>query len=156
MNADSDRLRRLESQGILQGFVLYPDPSIFGRDEQIVFFDGDYTRKDALRILDAPDVASVGWKVDGGLSVQVWPHNRAQAIAELAAVLGVTPSWNVFTERREIRSLSPLDLTIVDALIDDPRLPLKDLTASTGLSPKTATGELVYQLLVFGKVGMGD
>src|SRR5207249_11195430 len=97
-------------------------------------------------------------RLEGGRRVERagWPHNRAQAIAELAAVLGVTPSWNVFTERREIRSLSPLDLTIVDALIDDPRLPLKDLTASTGLSPKTATGELVYQLLVFGKVGMGD
>jgi DNA-binding Lrp family transcriptional regulator len=73
-----------------------------------------------------------------------------------------------------------MDLYIIDALIDQPRMPLSELARLTGLSPKTVrrhleflirervifieprlgtlaeSGEIVYQLAVFGRVTMSE
>jgi DNA-binding Lrp family transcriptional regulator len=159
--------------------MLSPDPGIFNRDDSILYFEGEWTRDDARRVLGAPNVVRVGWKVDGGLSVQVWPKSREHAGKEVITVLGRKSSWETFAERPK-RSISHLDLIIIDALIDNSRSPLKNLVKVTGLSPKTIrrhleflvrnriisprprlgaltdTGELVFQLLVFGKVGMNE
>jgi DNA-binding Lrp family transcriptional regulator len=177
-----DRLKRLESAGILKGYILSVDPSLFDRDEQLVFFQkGEFTRQDAVKALGVRDVAWVAWKVDGGLTVQVWPRDRSQLIKDLEAVLGAHPSGQAIAERRSHRRpLSLLDWQIIDVLVDDPRMPLEDLCKSTGLSPKTArkhlenlvqdeaifispqlgaltdSGDLVYTLAVFGKMGMDD
>ena len=178
--AARDRLRNLESRGVIQGYWTYVIPSAFDRDDLLVFFKGEWTREDALKALAAPDVAFVAWKLDGGLTVQVWPRDRKQPIKDLTLVLRARPSGQAFAERRNHRPLTTLDWRIVDALIDDPRIPLKDLTESTGLSPKTVrkhlelmvegetifimprlgalsdSGELAYTMAVFGRVGMGE
>ncbi len=173
-----ERLKRLQSRGILHGYWLSINPSIFDRDDLLVFFRGEWTRQDAAKALTAPDVAWVYWKLDGALTVQVWPRDRSQPIKDLTATLGTRPSGQALAERRSHQPLSSLDWRIIDALVDDPKMPLKDLTESTGLSPKTVrkhlellvrgetifimprlgaladSGELVYHLAVFGKVGM--
>jgi hypothetical protein len=51
--------------------MLSVDPSVFDRDDMIIFFNDDSTDLDARRALAAPDVAWVSWKMDGGLSVGV-------------------------------------------------------------------------------------
>ncbi len=118
--------------------------------------------------------------MDGGLTIQVWPHDRSQPIKDLAAVLGQRPSGQAFAQGRRHRPLSSLDWRIIDALVDDPRRPLKVLSESTGLSPKTVRkhleglvrgeiifitprlgaltdpGEFVYTFAVFGRVTMGE
>jgi DNA-binding Lrp family transcriptional regulator len=179
--AARDRLKRLQSHGILQGFMLSIDPSVFGRDDLLLFFRGkEFTRRQVEKALAAPNVAWIGWKLDGGLTVGVWSKDRVQAANDLAAALGTAPSGQVFTARRARRPLSSIDLSIIDALIDQPRMPLGQLVESTGLSPKTVrkrleqlirtetifieprlgaltdSGELVYQLAVAGRVGIGD
>ncbi len=175
-----DRLRRLQSRGILQGFILSIDPSVFDRDDLLFSFRDEFTRQDAAKALSAPDVAWVSWKLDGGLTVGVWSRDRTQTIKDLTAALGVRPSGQFFTARHSHPPLSVIDLSIIDALLDQPRMPLKELTASTCLSPKTVrkhlerlvqekmifieprlgalagSGELVYQLAVAGRVGMGE
>lgn len=175
-----DRLRNLESRGVLQGYMLSIDPSVFERDDLILTFRGEFTRQDAVKALAAPDVAWVSWKLDGGLTVGVWSRDRAQTIEGLAAVLGVKPSRQFLTERRWHRPLSMIDLSIIDALIDQPRMSLNELIGSTGLSPKTVrkhlqllvkgetifieprlgaladSGELVYQLAIAGGVRLSE
>jgi DNA-binding Lrp family transcriptional regulator len=175
-----DRLKKLQGRGILQGYWLSVDPSVFDRDNLLVFFRGEWSRRDAVKVLGVPDVAWVAWKVDGGLTVQVWPHDRITPIKDLTATLGVRPSGQLLVERKAHRPLTSLDWQIIDVLFDDPRMALKDLVGKTGLSPKTArkhlemlvqgetifitpklgalaaSGELVYTLAVFGSVGMGE
>src|SRR5207247_6442450 len=93
-----DRLKRLEDRGILQGYWLYVDPGVFDREDLMPFYKGDWKREDAIKALAADDVAFVTWKLDGGLSVQVWPHDRGKAVKNLTSALGDQPSGQSFTE----------------------------------------------------------
>lgn len=173
-----ERLKRLESLGILQGFWLSVDPAVFGRDDLLVFFGGDWSRDDATKVLDAPDVAWVAWKLDGGLTVQAWPNDVARALVDLTTLLGRSPTGHAVAARSRGEDLSGIDWRILDALIDAPLVPVKALSESTGLSPKTVrrhldamrrseavsivprlgaltdSGDLVYHLAVVGTVSI--
>jgi DNA-binding Lrp family transcriptional regulator len=47
------------------------------------------------------------------------------------------------TPRKKTRTvLSITDLSIMDALVDDPKIPFGDLVKTTGLSPKTVRKHL--------------
>src|SRR6266516_2291543 len=113
-----DRLKRLENRGILQGYWLYVDPSIFDREDLMLFYKGDWKREDALKALAADDVAFVTWKLDGGLSIQVWPRDRGKAVKALTSALGTQPSGQTFTEIQRKHEISPAGWRIIDALID--------------------------------------
>jgi len=176
-----ERLNRLEARGILQGYWLYVDPSALDREDLMVFYRGDWKRHDALKALDVEDVAFVAWKLDGSLSVQVWPMDRAKPIKDLSTVLESEPSGQTFTKRpEEGPRLSLIDLRIVDALVDDPLIAFDVLVRKTGLSPKTVrkhlqlmikdeaifimprlgslaeSGDLVYHLTVTGRAGRNE
>lgn len=175
-----DRLKRLERRGILQGFMLSIDPGVFDRDELILVFRHEFTRVEALNALAASDVAWASWKLDRSLTVGVWTRDRTLAKQGLIAILGLRPYEETFTQAQKNRSLSLIKLEIIDALIDEPRMSVIKLTASTGLSPKTVrkylnrlveeesifvepllgamadSGEVVYQLAVAGSVSMRE
>lgn len=176
-----DRLRGLESRGILKGFWLLIDPGIFGLDDLLVFFRGEWMRKEALMALTVPEVVWVAWKMNGWLTVQVWPRDPRQALRALTRALGARAFGKTLGGRRRHRKhLATIDWQIIDALIDDPKLPFKQLCQYTGLSPKTVrkhlemlleeeiiyilprlgplsdSGELVYHLAVFGSVSVSD
>ena len=173
-----ERVSNLEREGIIQGFWLSVDPSVFRRKNLLVWFQGDLTRRDMMKALSVRDVAWVAWKVDGGLTIQMWPKDRRQAVRELAEVLGMEPTGQFFATRRRQKPLTLVDWQIIDVLLDDPKLPVNELTDSTGLSPKTVRkhlkhliqgralfimphlgaladpGELVFTLAIFGRVEM--
>src|SRR5213593_3762405 len=176
-----ERLNRLEAKGILQGYWLYIDPNVLDREDLMVFYRGDWEREDAVKALDVTDVAFVAWKLDGSLSVQVWPKDRAKPIKDLTMALESRPSGQTFTKRREEgQRLSLIDLRIMDALVDDPLTPFEELVKKTGLSPKTVRkhlqlmikdetifimprlgslaepGDLVYHLTVTGTMGRNE
>lgn len=176
-----DRLERLKGKGVLQGFMLSIDPGVFGRDDLLLFFRGDFSRKTVLAALAAPDVSWVAWKLDGRVTVGLWAKDEREATDALADIFGARPSGRAFTPRNKRRApVSVIDLSIMDALVDEPRLPFDQLVKSTGLSPKTVrkhlnllletktisnepslgaltdSGELIYQLLVAGRVGMSE
>jgi len=176
-----ERLNRLEAKGILQGYWLYIDPNTLDREDLMVFYRGDWKREDALKALDVEDVAFVAWKLDGSLSVQVWPRDRTKPIKDLTTALEARPSGQTFTEGKGAESrLSLIDLRIMDALVDDPLVRFDLLVEKTGLSPKTVRkhlqslirdetifimprlgsfaepGDLVYHLTVTGKVGRNE
>ncbi len=135
-----DRLKTLEKKGVLQGYWCYPDPSIFGREDVMVFFEDISKREDVSRTLSARDVAFVAWKLDGGLSVQTWPRDRSEPNKDLAAVLGKEPAGRTFSE--------PKHLT---RLIRD-----KAIFVMPRLGALADSGELVYHLAVTGRVSSGD
>ena len=137
-----ERLRRLEVGGILQGYWVSIDPAVFGRKDVLVSFDGEWTRSDAVRVLDAPDVAWVAWKVDGSLTVQAWPHEVKREVETLARFLGREPTWHGVSRSGWTGTLSGLDWRVIDALIDNPLSPIEGLAVATGLSPKTVRRHL--------------
>jgi DNA-binding Lrp family transcriptional regulator len=176
-----DRLNRLRRKGILQGFMLVIDSSVFERDDLLLFFHGNFSRKSALAAFAAPDISWVAWKVDGRITLRLWTKNEREATDNITKILGVRPSMRAFTPRKKVRaSLSKSDLLIMDALVDEPRVPFGELLKSTGLSPKTLrrrlnllldtktisidpllgaltdSGELIYPLVVAGRVSMDE
>lgn len=130
--------------------------------------------------MKAPNVAYIGWKLDGGLTVGVWTGNVNHSIRELSIALEEKASGHATTGAGDLPPLSVLDLLIIDALIDDPKVPFQELIESTRLSPKTVrkhldslirtetlvilprlgassgSGELVFNLAVAGKVQMSE
>ena len=175
-----ERLLRLEDHGILQGYWVSIDPAIFGRKNLLVYFAGERTREEAERALDASDVAWVAWKVDGGITVQVWPRHMNRALASLTRFIGREPSWRGVSRSNWRGTLSGLDWRVLETLIDEPRAPVERLGTVSGLSPKTVrkhlerllreeavfvvprlgflsdAGDLVYHLLVSGVVTFPD
>jgi DNA-binding transcriptional ArsR family regulator len=158
------------------------DPGIFGRDNLLVFFRGEWTRKDALRALTAPEVAWVAWKMNEWMAngSTMATHFR-QALRALTYALGARALGKTLGDHRHYdKHLVTIDWQIIDALIDDPKLPFKQLCQSTGLSPKTVrkhlemlieeeiiyilprlgpladSSELVYHLAIFGSVSVRD
>ena len=176
-----ERLKRLEKQGILQGYWMYIDPNALDRQDLMIFYRGDWMRVDAERALEVEDVAFVAWKLDGGLSIQVWPHELEKPVREMTSALGAKPAGQTFTKRSPVdHRLSLVDLQVMDALVDDPLIPFDGLVKETGLSPKTVRkhlqqlireetifimprlgsfaepGDLVYHLTVAGSIGRNE
>jgi DNA-binding Lrp family transcriptional regulator len=176
-----DRLNRLKSKGILQGFMLSIDSSVFDRDDLLLFFDGQYSRKTVLKAFAAPDVSWLVWKMDGQMIVRLWTKNEREASDNLAKILGVRPSVQAHPLRKKKGTpVSFTDLSIMDALVDDPKVSFDEIIKSTRLSPKTVrkhlnrlletktisvdpilgaltdSGELICPLVVAGKVSMDD
>jgi DNA-binding Lrp family transcriptional regulator len=173
-----DRLNHLKKNGILQGFMLSIDSSVFDRDDLLLFFHGDFSRKTVLAAFAAPDVSWVAWKVDGRIHMRLWTKNEREAIDNLDKILGVRPSERALKPRKRRASVSITDLSIIDALVDDPKVPFGEILKTTRLSPKTVrkrlnllletktifidpllgimrdSGELVYPLVVAGRVSM--
>jgi DNA-binding Lrp family transcriptional regulator len=67
-----DRLNRLRSKGILQGFMLAINSSVSDRDDLLLFFHGIFSRKSVLAAFAAPDISWVSWKVDGRITLCLW------------------------------------------------------------------------------------
>lgn len=176
-----DRLMRLRSKGVLQGYVLMIDSSVFDRDDLLLFFDGNFSRKSVLAAFGAPDISWLAWKVDGRITLRLWTKNEREATDNLTKKLGVRPSMRAFTRRKVTRvPLSNTDLLIMDALVEEPKIPFGELLDSTGLSSKTLhkhldllletktisidpllgaltdSGALVYPLVVAGRVSMDE
>jgi DNA-binding Lrp family transcriptional regulator len=173
-----DRLNHLKKNGILQGFMLSIDSSVFDRDDLLLFFHGDFSRKTVLAAFAAPDVSWVAWKVDGRIHMRLWTKNEREAIDNLDKILGVRPSERALKPRKRRAPVSITSLSIMDALVDDPKVPFGEILKTTGLSPKTVrrhlnllletktifidpllgimrdSGELVYPLVVAGRVSM--
>ena len=177
-----DRLNRLRNKGILQGFMLVIDSSVFDRDDLLLFFHGDFPRKSVLAAFAAPDISWVAWKVDERITLRLWTKNQREATDNLTKILGVKPSMQALRPEHKKRRtrLSITDLSIMDALVDDPKIPFGELVKTTGLSPKTVrkhlnllletktisidpllgaltdSGELIYPLVVAGKVSIDE
>jgi DNA-binding Lrp family transcriptional regulator len=161
--------------------MLSIDSSVFDCNDLLLFFHDDFSRKTILKAFAAPDVSWVVWKMDGQMIVRLWTKNEREASDNLAKILGVRPSVQVLTPRKKKGTpVSITDLSIMDALVDDPKVPFDEIIKSTKLSPKTVrkhlnrlletktisvdpilgpltdSGELIYSLVIAGKVSMDD
>jgi DNA-binding Lrp family transcriptional regulator len=137
-----ERLRRLEARGIVQGYWVSVVPAIFGREDLLVSFEKEWSREDAVRASNAPDVAWVAWKVEGGVTVQLWPLDADRALGNLADFLGREPTWHGTSRSGWSGSLSGIDWRVLDALLDAPLASVEPLADRTALSPKTVRKHL--------------
>jgi DNA-binding transcriptional ArsR family regulator len=161
--------------------MLVIDSSVFDRDDLLLFFHDNFSRKSVLAAFAAPDVSWVAWKVDGRITLRLWTKNEREATDNLSKILGVRPAMRALTARKKRRApLSITDLLIMDALVDYPKVPFRGLLKSTGLSPKTVrkhlsrlletktisvdpilgaltdSGALIYPMVVAGKISTDE
>ncbi len=175
-----DRLKRLKEKGILQGFMLVINPSVFSSIGLLLFFAGNFERKVLRTALAGPDVAWVALKLDGRMVVGLWTKDEKKSARYLTNVLGTKPSGRAFNPNTKCPTLSIVDLSIMDALVDDPKISFGKLVKATGLSTKTVrkhldklvdarvisieprlgaltdSGDLIYHLLIIGDTNMSE
>lgn len=137
-----DRLRHLESRAILQGYWVSFDPAIFGRENLLVSFRGEWSREEAVHALGAPEVAWVAWKVEGGVTVQVWPKDAKSALRDVSRFVGRQPRWHGTSSSGWSGTLKRPDWRLLDALIDEPLASVRTLGGTVRLSPKTVRRRL--------------
>ena len=161
--------------------MLSIDSSVFDCNDLLLFIDGNFSRKTILKAFAAPDVSWVVWKMDGQMIVRLWTKNEREATDNLAKILGVRPAVQAHPPRKKNGTpVSITDLSIMDALVDDPKVSFDEIIKSTRLSPKTVrkhlnrlletktisvdpilgaltdSGELIYPLVVAGRVSIDD
>lgn len=92
-----DRLNRLRSKGILQGLMLMIDSSVFERDDLLLFFHDNFSRKSVLAAFAAPDISWVSWKVDGQITLRLWTKNEWQLLRfpSVASAVSVMMMWRL-------------------------------------------------------------
>jgi len=118
------------------------DPAIFGRQNLLMNFGGEWSREDAVKALGAPDVAWVAWKVEGALTVQVFPLDAKRALQGVSRFLGRDPRWHATSSSGWTGTLKGPDWRLLDALIDGPLASVQDLGRAVRLSPKTVRKRL--------------
>ncbi len=112
--------------------------SVFDRDDLLLFFDGDFSRKSLLAAFAAPEISWVTWKVDGRMHLRLWTRNEREATDNVCKILGIRPSIRALRPHKKREApLSLTDLLIMDALVDDSKVSFGDLLKSTGLQLKT-------------------
>lgn len=149
-NAVKSRLRRLEEEGVLQGFVGVPAPGVLGLQEGLLSFqavdDAAERADDLLRgFTEIPGVRLVDVGVDGAVHARVACRDEADRDrVERAAIslVGKPPAYRFHEAPVPAIELVSPDLRVVQALLSDGRIALKDLASATGLSFKTARRRL--------------
>lgn len=151
-NAVKARLRKMEDEGVLRGFVALPDPSLLGLRAGLLVFtavdDLDEREEELLRSLpDVPGVRFADVALDH--AVYVWLYHRDEADLdriERAAIslVGKPPAHRFLDDAPEPARmlLSSADWRIVQAILSEGRATLKELSARAGLSFKTAKRRL--------------
>jgi DNA-binding transcriptional ArsR family regulator len=81
-------------------------------------------------------------KLDGQLVMGLWTCDEEKSIDHMTKILGVGPSRRALTPRRRHPPVSITDLSIMDALVDDPKVLFDELVKSTRLSSKTVRKHL--------------
>jgi DNA-binding transcriptional ArsR family regulator len=166
--------------GVLQGYMLTINPSVFGRVGVVLAFRGDFNLKSAQAAVAAPDVSWARLKLDGQLFMGLWTRDVDRSIDYVTKILDVGPSGRALTPRMRHAPVSITDLSIMDTLVDNPIMPFDELVSSTRLSPKTIrkhlntlletktmsiepilgaltdSGELVYPLVIAGRISMDE
>lgn len=165
---------------MIQGFNLMMNPTVFGRIGIVLVFDGNFHRKTALDALAAPDTSWVNLKLNGQVIIGLWSKNEKNSARNIINILGTTPSKQIFPIYQKSPLISFIDLAIMDALVDEPRLSIVELVKITNLSPKTIrkhleqllntktisivpllgpladNGDIIYPVIVTGRVDINE
>lgn len=150
-NAVKARLRRLEEQGVLHGFVALPAPPLLGLREGLLTFtgveDAAEREEELLKgLADLPGVRSVDVSLDQSVHARVlfrdgsdWDRIERAAIS----LVGKPPTLRVQEPPAAATvEVAAADRRVMQALLADGRLGLKDLSRAAGLSFKTARKRL--------------
>lgn len=144
-NAVKARLRRLASEGVLQGVQASPRPDVLGLRTGFLLFTGiddlDEREDEILQALpEVPGVRAADVAVDHSVYVSVAFHDEADwERIERAAVslVGKPPARCIVGPPTGAgEALSAADLRIMRALLPDGRQAVKDLAARAGLTFK--------------------
>lgn len=132
---------RMQRSGLVK-FMPVVDPRALNRDARLLVFEGEPLTAGLLdRILRVRDVAWCAGGYPDTLVVMTCPApGSPPPVEELAQIVGTSPAHAIdpLPPRREgHQAISPIDLKILDALLDDFRASINRLCEVTGLAPKT-------------------
>ncbi len=128
------RLKRLEAQGVLQGFTAIPAAACLGRVYRNHRFRADACDVDA--ILAVPDVAWMARTLQGVLGVITYERGTDRR-PELEALLGPHIGSYHHAGAPVDATLGRIELRVMRELIKDPRASIQTLAGRTGLGPRT-------------------
>lgn len=86
-----NRLERLMMKGVLQGYMLTINPSLFDRVGLVLSFPGDFKLKSAEAAIAAPDVSWVRLKLDGQMFVGLWTCDEEKSIDHITKIWVLDP-----------------------------------------------------------------
>ncbi len=175
-----NRLERLKMNGVLQGYMLTINPSVFDSVGIVLSFPGQFKLKSAQTAVAAPDVSWARLKLDGQMFMGLWTRDAIKSVDYMTKILGVGPSGRPFMPLMRHAPISITDLSIMNAPVDYPKVPFDELLKSTGLSLKTIrsrlstllktktipiepllgaltdSGEIVYPMAIVGRLSMDE
>lgn len=141
-NTAKNRLERLRSDGLISGMWAFPSPDLFHRTSRIFAFRPPERTQEALQA--ALRIDPVVWaleRTDHFVSVNAYLDGASEdPPKELLELLGppvFAISPRIFDTAEDARTLSPLDLRVLRALLRQPRASLQDLAKACRLTPKT-------------------
>ncbi len=137
------RLDRMRLIGIFEGFYVLPAPIVFHRHWQVLNFALKASEPNLSELLDVDNVVMIWRGRPRTLMVNVYSRNNDEAPpARLQNLLGGPPVEILAPDsphgnERTTPAISPIDWSIMDALLDGPTLSLTQLAERTGLAVRT-------------------
>ncbi len=150
-NAVKARIRRMETDGVLQGFSATPSPAALGLREGLLVFTSvdDLAEREDDLLRNLPDVSGVRYvDVTHDHSVVLWLLYRDDEDWERierasVSLVGKPPSWDLRLPSPSVDvNLTPTDWKIARAMLADGRMPLKDVVRRSNVSSKTVKRRL--------------
>jgi len=141
-NSIKRRIESLVAEGVVPGTWLFPIPQIFRRHSRIFVYRDMAKPEAAIDVaLRADPIVWAGFDVDRSFHAHAYATTPdAAPPPELVKALGepsfaVSPPFSDATAAEA--AVSSIDLRILAVLMRQPRAPLKEIAATTGLSAKT-------------------
>ena len=141
-NSIKRRIESLVAEGVVPGTWLFPIPQIFRRHSRIFVYRDMAKPEAAIDVaLRADPIVWAGFDVDRSFHAHAYATTPdAAPPPELVKALGepsfaVSPPFSGATATEA--AVSSIDLRILAVLMRQPRAPLKEIAATTGLSAKT-------------------
>lgn len=132
------RLKKLEANGALEGFIATPAPALFGRTAVSgIWLDGEI---EVSNVIELEDVIWSGHTVDGYTGFMAYTKDREMFLERVSEAF---PNYQLAQDMQiptaEI-TLGPLEWKVLRAMLSHPRGPMADLVEATGLTRKTVAG----------------
>lgn len=140
-----DRVERMESDGVIRGYRVFPNLRQIGLDFTTFIWPTTLVPdKEQLSRLGTVDgFVGVVWSLDSCLCVDLTHSGSAEQKRRLELIgqlLGVDNNPELLFDRpfpETSRRLSPLDWRIIGATVDDARRPLTNVAEEVGVTAKT-------------------
>ncbi|MGB0653391.1 MAG: winged helix-turn-helix transcriptional regulator [Thermoplasmatota archaeon] len=129
------RLRLLGEEGVLRGWSALPAAGLFGRQAVGAAW---HRTLDPDLLLAVPDTLWAADSVDGRAGAMGYTRDPDAWLADVTAAAGGEAPWQeVHLPTAQLPAMGPLEWRVLAAMVTHPRATIRDLSAASGLAPRT-------------------